>query len=125
MEYDTSLDYYEILELEDDIQCSMDVLKASYRKLALKYHPDKTQHLPVHARQNAEEHFTMIQRAWEVLSDVEKRRIYDREVMKAQAKGLHAEEMSLFQDFCLNSTSNMWCKACRCGEMYQVSEVFL
>jgi len=67
----TEFDYYEILEVSKD--CSGAQLKKSYRKLAMKYHPDRNQ-----GDQEAEEKFKQINEAYEALSDDEKRSIYDR-----------------------------------------------
>lgn len=63
-------DFYEILNV--DRNATDDELKASYRKLAKKYHPDLN---PGDA--DAEHKFKEVQAAYEVLSDSEKRKIYD------------------------------------------------
>lgn len=63
-------DYYEILGVEKGI--SQDELKKKYRKLALKYHPDRNKD------QGAEEKFKEISEAYAVLSDTEKRSKYDQ-----------------------------------------------
>jgi len=63
-------DYYKILDVARD--CNADQLKKAYRKLALKYHPDKNQ------APGAEAKFKEIGEAYEVLSDNKKRRIYDQ-----------------------------------------------
>ncbi len=65
------IDYYEVLEVSRN--CSGAELKKSYRKLALKYHPDRNPD-----DKEAEEKFKMINEAYQVLSDEEKRSIYDR-----------------------------------------------
>jgi molecular chaperone DnaJ len=65
------LDYYEALEVSRD--CSEAELKKSYRKLAMKYHPDRNQ-----GDSEAEEKFKVINEAYQVLSDREKRAIYDQ-----------------------------------------------
>ncbi|AII15013.1 DnaK system heat shock co-chaperone [Campylobacter iguaniorum] len=64
-------DYYEILEISRD--ADGDTIKKAYRKLALKYHPDRNQ-----GDKEAEEKFKKINEAYEVLSNEEKRGIYDR-----------------------------------------------
>lgn len=67
-------DYYDILSITrhaDDAQ-----IKRAYRKLALKYHPDKVTGTEKE-RQEAAKKFAEINHAYETLSDAEKRRIYD------------------------------------------------
>ncbi len=67
----TEMCYYEVLEVSKD--CSSAQLKKSYRKLAMKYHPDRNPD-----DKEAEEKFKRINEAYQVLSDEEKRSIYDR-----------------------------------------------
>jgi len=63
-------DYYDILGVKKD--ASKSELKKAYRKLALKYHPDKNK------SKDAEEKFKEISEAYAVLNDDEKRRLYDQ-----------------------------------------------
>ncbi len=63
-------DYYEVLGL--DRSCSVADIKKAYRQLALKYHPDRNPH-----DCDAEERFKEASEAYEVLSDAEKRQVYD------------------------------------------------
>lgn len=68
----TQLDYYEVLGVERD--ASGEQIKSAYRKLALKYHPDRN---PENKHQ-AEEKFRQATEAYTVLSDAQKRQVYDR-----------------------------------------------
>ena len=63
-------DYYEILEVEKT--ANQDKIKSAFRTLARKYHPD------VNKEPDAEERFKEINEAFMVLSDEEKRSVYDR-----------------------------------------------
>jgi len=79
----TDMCYYEVLEVSKD--CSGAELKKSYRKLAMKYHPDRNPD-----DKEAEEQFKIVNEAYQVLSDEEKRSIYDRygkEGLKGQGMG--------------------------------------
>jgi chaperone protein DnaJ len=64
-------DYYNILGLQKS--ASQQEIKKAYRKLAMKYHPDKNL-----GNKDAEERFKKIGEAYEVLSDPKKRSQYDR-----------------------------------------------
>ena len=64
-------DYYEVLGVNRD--CSEEDLKKSYRRLAMKWHPDRNPDNP-----KAEEHFKEAKEAYEVLADANKRAAYDQ-----------------------------------------------
>ena len=63
-------DYYEVLGV--DKSASADDIKKAYRKLAMKYHPDRNP-----GDKSAEEKFKEVGEAYEVLSDADKRSRYD------------------------------------------------
>lgn len=65
------IDYYEVLEISRD--ADGDTIKKAYRKLALKYHPDRNA-----GDKDAEDKFKLVNEAYQVLSDESKRQIYDR-----------------------------------------------
>jgi curved DNA-binding protein len=64
------MDYYKILDIPKD--ATKQQIKKAYRKLAMKYHPDKNK-----GDKNAEEKFKQVSEAYAVLSDEEKRQQYD------------------------------------------------
>ena len=64
-------DYYKTLGIEKS--AGADAIKAAYRKLAMKYHPDRNQ-----GDKEAEKKFKEISEAYEVLKDEQKRAAYDR-----------------------------------------------
>lgn len=76
----TKRDYYEILSVERN--ASGEEIKRAYRKLAVKFHPDKNPDDP-----HAEEKFKELGEAYDVLSDGEKRAAYDRFGHAAFAQG--------------------------------------
>lgn len=65
---------YDLLEVSPN--ASPEVIKAAYRQLALKYHPDKQP--DARSRQRAEERMKQINAAYEILSDPARRAEYDR-----------------------------------------------
>jgi molecular chaperone DnaJ len=68
----TKRDYYEVLGVARD--CSADQIKSAYRKAALKWHPDRNPE----KKDEAEHYFREATEAYSVLSDPQKRPIYDR-----------------------------------------------
>ena len=88
----TKRDYYEILGVDRGADDA--TIKGAYRKLALKYHPDRN---PDNAE--AEEKFKEAAEAYSVLSDSQKRAAYDRfghQGLQGSAGGF---DPNAFQDF--------------------------
>ncbi|NKQ39987.1 MAG: molecular chaperone DnaJ [Sulfurovum sp.] len=89
-----TIDYYEILEVSRD---STGVeIKKSYRKLAVRYHPDKNPN-----DKEAEDRFKLINEAYDILGKDEKRQIYDqygKEGLERQGAGFHANNMDDIMD---------------------------
>ncbi len=90
-------DYYKILALEKN--STIDQIKKSFRILARKYHPDATKNDKI-----LEEKFKDINEAYEVLSDPEKRKMYDELSKKGVTAKLDSEiikkkNQGTFSDF--------------------------
>lgn len=94
--------YYEILEISE--RASEADIKKAYRQLALKWHPDKNPD----KKEEAEKRFKEISEAYEVLSDKNKREMYDRygkEGIKAgfadrhQQRGSRGQNHDIFAEF--------------------------
>lgn len=83
-------DYYEVLGVSRN--ATEDEIKKAYRKLALKYHPDRNK-----GNKEAEERFKEINEAYAVLSDKEKRQQYDT----FGAEGFHQRftQEDIFRNF--------------------------
>jgi len=64
--------YYNLLDVPVD--ATEDLIKKNFRKLAMKYHPDKA---PAELKDEYTHHFQKISEAYEVLADPQKRKIYD------------------------------------------------
>merc|ERR1712137_169662 len=81
---DMGKDYYKTLGISKD--ASENDIKKAYKKMAMKYHPDRN----IDNQENAEKMFKEVSEAYEVLSDPEKKQIYDQfgeEGLKGGAPG--------------------------------------
>lgn len=87
-------DYYQVLGV--DKKSSADEIKKAYRKLALKWHPDKNPN-----NKSAEEKFKKISEAYAVLSDTEKRQQYDQFGSADQFRQQYSQE-DIFRNFDLD-----------------------
>lgn len=87
-------DYYQVLGV--DKKASADDIKKAYRKLALKWHPDKNPN-----NKTAEEKFKKISEAYAVLSDTEKRQQYDQFGSADQFRQQYSQE-DIFRGFDLD-----------------------
>jgi len=81
-------DYYKILGLPKT--ATDDEIKKAYRKLALKFHPDKNK------AAGAEDKFKEVAEAYEVLSDKKKREVFDQ-YGEEGLKVLHIVSLLLYQ----------------------------
>lgn len=90
-------DYYKVLEVKKND--SIEDIKKKYKKLALKYHPDKTSD---DKKKAYEEKFKEINEAYSVLSDEDKRKKYDmggQDQFRSSGGGFSGNDFSsMFQD---------------------------
>ncbi|MCJ1361473.1 hypothetical protein MMC16_000573 [Acarospora aff. strigata] len=75
---------YDSLSIKPD--ATQDEIKKGYRKAALKWHPDKNKDNP-----NAAEKFKEVSQAYEILSDPEKRKVYDQYGLEFLLRGGHEQ----------------------------------
>lgn len=88
-------DYYEVLGVQKG--ASKDEIKKGYRKLAVQYHPDKNP-----GNKEAEDKFKEATEAYEVLSDEQKRQMYDQygfAGLEGMGGGGSGDYSSVFRDF--------------------------
>jgi curved DNA-binding protein len=87
------MDYYQVLGVNRD--ASPEEIKKAYRKLAMKYHPDKVKG----DKKAAEEKFKQISEAYAVLSNADKRKEYDQYGSQAFRKKFTQEDIFKGFDF--------------------------
>jgi len=85
-------EYYDLLGVTPDVSVA-DIRKA-YKKMAVKYHPDKNPNNP-----SAVEKFKEVSEAYEVLSDENKRKSYDQFGKEGVQGGGHASAEDIFSQF--------------------------
>ena len=89
------MEYYEALGIERSADAA--AIKKAYRKAAMKYHPDKNPD-----NQQAEDKFKLVNEAYSVLSDPEKKNIYDRygkAGLGSRGQAGHANPHDIFNEF--------------------------
>ena len=94
-------DYYELLGVSRSAKA--DDLKKAYRKLAMKYHPDKNQ-----GDKEAEKKFKEINEAYDILKDEQKRAAYDRMGHAAFEGGMGARPNAAGFDFEASGFGNIF-----------------
>ncbi|XP_066586951.1 uncharacterized protein [Prorops nasuta] len=109
-------DYYEILGCSTN--SSHEDIKQAYRKLALKYHPDKN-NMP----DESIRHFQLITNAWKILGSNRTRKEYDAEREQARLDSISIPVYATISPCDLQPTtdSTLLKYPCRCGDYYYAS----
>merc|ERR1712224_753339 len=95
-------DYYEVLGVEKT--ATADEIKKSYRKLAIRWHPDKNPN----NKEEAEEKFKEISAAYSILSDENKRSQYDKYGFEAEEWGEGMDFGDIFGGFSFSEAEAMF-----------------
>lgn len=124
-------------ELEINSNSTIDIIKSSYQRLLLLYHPDK-RNLNINNNNNninldTNEKFRRIYNSWKILSNNELRIKYDKQmIIESQISSIldKAEEVSLnefisseYADDKDNGNrilTTLYSKTCRCGDFYEI-----
>lgn len=96
----SQLNYYDILEVSET--ASLEVIKAAYRTLSKRYHPDTRKGNPLPKDIN----MTLVNEAYEVLSDEQKRKRYDESLKAQKASSRQSQRTSDAQDYTSESDAN-------------------
>lgn len=95
---------------------SAEDIKKAYRKLAMRLHPDRHPELPEADLKKLEERFKAAKAAYELLSDPEKRKAYDRYSASSRSSTSASHSSSAWTDFSYENSSS------RSNDPYQISD---
>ncbi len=111
----TGKDFYKVLGVAPD--SNEDEIKKAYRKLALKFHPDKN------SDADAEDRFKEIAEAYEILTDAKKRSIYDQFGEEGENEGVltHLQELNTSCSNCHQNKTKYLCSGKITTETLQLS----
>jgi len=93
------MDYYKVLEIQDK-KCNQDIIKQSYKKLALRWHPDRN----IKNQEFADNKFKEISIAYQILNDIQKRNLYDMTGIANHNKSEFDNPYNLFETFFSNKS---------------------
>ena len=93
--------YYQILEV--DVNASFEVIEKAYKTLVKKYHPDLQENS---LKNDSEEKLKLINEAYEVLSNEEKRKNYDLALHQEEMEKEKIKEEEIYKNFSNSSLAN-------------------
>lgn len=103
--------YYSILKVSPD--ASIEDIRAAYKSLVLVSHPDRNK--------DGHETFLSISKAWEILSDPEKRKSYDANIEYENLHSFAISDQIFIGDFETDEDGNYF-YICRCQNEYVISQ---
>ena len=111
-------DFYAVLECNPE--SSLEEIKSSFQKLALKYHPDKATVNSTESTTNDE--FVKISKAWKVLGNVSSRKEYDaRWKQRCMAQAWPIQDDVDIEDFDIEDDTFEYTHGCRCGGLFRLT----
>jgi len=118
--------HYKVLSVKEG--ASYEEIRTSYRSAILNSHPDKLQKTSEASKPNHEsrERFLKVQRAWEVLSNLSSRAVYDIELRALRQDAVTADDVSL-DDMMVEDAGEAleFFYQCRCGDYFSVDSLEL
>ena len=105
------MSHYNVLSVSTN--ASVEEIKKAFRKLVIDTHPDKNK-----GRQNE---FIAIKRAWEILSNPERRKIYDAKLEFQTLQTFAISDQVSIDDFEIDDDGNYF-YCCRCQNDYAVTQ---
>ena len=97
-------DYYEVLCVERTVE--IEEIKKSYRRLAIKFHPDKNP-----GDKAAEEKFKEVSAAFDVLGNEDKRKMYDEFGPEAAKLGFDPAKAKAYREYARQLLNQICCQA--------------
>ncbi|KAK3039417.1 hypothetical protein RJ639_027666 [Escallonia herrerae] len=125
---DTSIHktHYDILKVKED--ASLEEIRTSYRSAILNSHPDKMQKAAEtsYPEHGAGDRFLEIQRAWEILGNLQSRGVYDTKLRALRQDAIDAEDVT-FEDLTVEDAGDVveFLYQCRCSDYYSIDSLEL
>ncbi|CAK7347573.1 unnamed protein product [Dovyalis caffra] len=113
--------YYDVLSVKED--ASYEEIRASYRSAILNYHPDKLQntHHTSDLKNESDDRFLKVQKAWEILGNSMSRGVYDSKVRALRQDTEVSEDISL-EEMMIEDNGEIleMFYQCRCGDYFSI-----
>ncbi|KAK3018670.1 hypothetical protein RJ639_002812 [Escallonia herrerae] len=125
---DTSIlkTHYDILGVKED--ACLEEIRTSYRSAILNSHPDKMQKAVEmsYPEYNTRDRFWEIQRAWELLDNIQSRGVYDTKLQALRQDAIGAEDVT-FEDLTVEDAGDVveFLYQCRCSDYYPIDSLEL